>query len=117
MIGMAIRFAEALGMHRTCVNRALPARERLIRQRVWRTLYIHDRFASSALGRPCAIRDLDWDDRETAEEFETDRLSVEMTRISCILGDILRQVYRPRTISSEAASTLARRLQEWSDNL
>jgi hypothetical protein len=77
---------------------------------------MHDRFASTALGRPCAISDGDWDDR-AAEDTETDRLSVEMVRISCILGDIRKQVYRSLTISSEAASTLARRLQEWSHNL
>jgi hypothetical protein len=40
-----------------------------------------------------------------------------MVRICCILGDICRQVYRPRTISSESASALARRLQQWSDDL
>lgn len=115
--GMAIRFAQALGLHRQCVNRALPLRDCLLRQRVWRTLYIHDRFHSAALGRPCAVEDGDWDDTEPAEQSEVDRLSVEMARISSILGDICRQVYRPRTISSDAASGLARRLQEWSDNL
>src|SRR5271170_1846387 len=115
--GMAIRFAQALGLHRQCVNRALPLRDCLLRQRVWRTLYIHDRFHSAALGRPCAIEDGDWDDTEPADESEVDRLSVEMARISSILRDICRQVYRPRTISSEAASGLARRLQQWSDNL
>lgn len=115
--GMAIRFAQALGLHRQCVNRALPLRDCLLRQRVWRTLYIHDRFHSAALGRPCAVEDGDWDDTEPAEQSEVDRLSVEMARIGSILGDICRQVYRPRTISSEAASGLARRLQQWSDNL
>ena len=40
-----------------------------------------------------------------------------MTRIARLQGDICQQVYRPRTISSEAASSLARRLQQWSDEL
>jgi Fungal specific transcription factor domain len=114
--GMAIRFAQALGMHRECVNRTFPLRERLLRQRVWRTLYIYDRFYSASLGRPYTIEDADWDDR-LADDSGSERLSVEMARIGCILGDICRQVYRPRTISSEAASGLARRLQEWGDSL
>lgn len=117
ILGMAVRFAQALGFHRECVNQSLPPRERLLRRRLWRTLYIHDRFHSAALGRPSAIKDGDWDDRESSDNAEEDRLQVEMTQIAHILGDICDEVYRRRTISSQAASTLARRLQQWSDNL
>ena len=80
-------------------------------------MYIHDRFHSAALGRPSAIKDEDWDDREPSDNAEEDRLQVEMTQIAHILGDICGEVYRRRTISSQAASALARRLQHWSDNL
>lgn len=114
---MAIRFAQALGLHRECVNRSLPLRDRLLRRRIWRTLFIHDKFHSAALGRPSAIEDGDWDDRDSSDISEEDRLTVEQVNVAAILGDICREVYRPRTISSEAASSLARRLQEWSDNL
>ena len=116
-IGMAIRFAQALGMHRASVNYNLPHREMVLRQRVWRTLYIYDRFHSAVLGRPFTIADQDWDDREPTGNSYSNRISVEMARISGILGDICRKVYRPQTISSETASALARRLQEWSDAL
>src|SRR5579859_7693689 len=104
-------------MHRACVNQALPPTERLLRQRVWRTMYIQDRFNSAALGRPMSIHDEDWDDSNPTTPQSVDRLGIEMVRISCIIGDICRQVYRPRTISSDVASTLARRLHEWSNNL
>jgi hypothetical protein len=80
-------------------------------------LYTHDRFHSAALGRPYAIQDGDWDDDEADNETENARLQIQMTRIARIQGDICQQVYRPRTISSEAASTLARRLQQWTDEL
>src|SRR2546423_14381114 len=102
-------------MHRSCVNLALPTRERLLRQRVWRAIYIHERFHSSAMGRPCTIEDGDWDDNDDPEGI--DRINIELAHVSGILGDILRQVYRPRTITSEAAAALARRLQRWSENL
>jgi len=116
-LGIAIRYAQALGLHRASVNKALPPRERLLRKRVWATLYIYDRFHSAVLGRPYAIEDQDWDDREPADNSDIDRYSMQMVRISHILGDVCNKVYRPQTISSEAASALARRLQEWSDSL
>jgi hypothetical protein len=67
------------------------------------------------MGRPCAIEDGDWDDKDDSEGI--DRINIELAHVSGILGDILRQVYRPRTITSEAGAALARRLQQWSDNL
>jgi len=100
-------------MHRSCVNRALPIREALLHRRVWRAIYIHERFHSSAMGRPCTIDDGDWVDHDDPE----DRINLELARMSGILGDILRQVYRPRNISSEAAAALASRIQQWSDRL
>jgi len=117
MQGIAIRFAQALGFHRECVNQHLPPRDCLLRRRVWRTLYILDRFQSAALGRPSAIKDGDWDDREPGANAEEDRLQVEMAGIAHILGDICQEVYLQRAISCHAASALARRLQQWSDNL
>jgi hypothetical protein len=67
------------------------------------------------MGRPCTIEDGDWDDNEDPEGV--DRINIELAHISAILGDIVRQVYRPRNITSEAAATLASRLHQWSDSL
>jgi len=80
---------------------------------------MYDRFHSALLGRPFAIADQDWDDRAPigAGSTQSDRASIAMTHVSDILGDILRKVYRPRTISGEAATALANRLQEWRDSL
>lgn len=114
---MSIRFAQALGIHQSSALQTLPPRERLLRQRVWRTLYTHDRFHSAALGRPNTIQDGDWEDDESDNETQNARLQIQMTRIARLQGDICQQVYRPRTISSEAASALARRLQQWTDEL
>jgi Fungal specific transcription factor domain len=114
--GIAIRLAQALGMHRACVNSSLPPKDQLLRQRVWRNLYIYDRLYSACLGRPYVIEDEDWDDKDM-DASNVDRLCIELTNLSCILGDICRQVYRPRQISSKAASIVSKRLREWASAL
>ncbi|KAK9466122.1 fungal-specific transcription factor domain-containing protein [Lipomyces arxii] len=116
-LGLAIRFAQALGMHRKCVNMTFPKSQRVMRQRLWRTLYIQDRFWSSSLGRPLAIDDCDWDDRDTSELVLLDRTLVELSKLCEIIGDICLLVYRPQSISSSTSQRLATRLREWSDGL
>ncbi|KAK9471924.1 fungal-specific transcription factor domain-containing protein [Dipodascopsis tothii] len=116
-LGSAIRFAQALGLHRKCVNLTFPKQQRILRRRLWRTLYIQDRFWSSSLGRPLAIDDCDWDDRDTSELQPIDRTVVELSEISEIIGDICLLVYRPQSISSSTSQKLATRLREWSDHL
>ncbi|KAK9314575.1 fungal-specific transcription factor domain-containing protein [Lipomyces starkeyi] len=116
-LGSAIRFAQALGMHRKCVNMTFPKPQRIMRQRLWRTLYIQDRFWSSSLGRPLAIDDCDWDDRDTSELILLDRTVVELSKLCEIIGDICLLVYRPQSISSSTSQRLATRLREWSDGL
>ncbi|KAK9248837.1 fungal-specific transcription factor domain-containing protein [Lipomyces tetrasporus] len=116
-LGSAIRFAQALGMHRKCVNMTFPKPQRIVRQRLWRTLYIQDRFWSSSLGRPLAIDDCDWDDRDATELILLDRTVVELSKLCEIIGDICLLVYRPRSISSSTSQRLATRLREWSDGL
>ncbi|KAK9458179.1 fungal-specific transcription factor domain-containing protein [Dipodascopsis uninucleata] len=116
-LGSAIRFAQALGMHRKCVNMTFPKQQRIVRQRLWRTLYIHDRLWSSSLGRPLAIDDCDWDDRDTTDLAPLDRIVVEMSKLCEIIGDICILVYRPQSISSSTSQKLATRLREWSDGL
>jgi hypothetical protein len=105
---------QALGMHRSCINCALPTRERLLRQRVWRAIYIHEQFHSSAMGCPCTIEDGDGDDNDDPEGI--DWINIELADVSSILGDILWQVYHLSTITSEAATVLAWCLQRWSEN-
>ncbi|KAK9449019.1 fungal-specific transcription factor domain-containing protein [Limtongia smithiae] len=116
-LGSAIRFAQALGMHRKCVNMTFAKPQRIMRQRIWRTLYIQDRFWSSSLGRPLAIDDTDWDDRDISELVLLDRTVVELSKLSEIIGDICLLVYRPQSISSSTSQRLATRLREWSDGL
>ncbi|KAK9369156.1 fungal-specific transcription factor domain-containing protein [Lipomyces kononenkoae] len=116
-LGTAIRFAQALGMHRKCVNMTFSKPQRIVRQRLWLTLYIQDRFWSSSLGRPLAIDDCDWDDRDTSELILLNRTVVELSKLCEIIGDICLLVYRPQSISSSTSQRLATRLREWSDGL
>ncbi|KAK9358372.1 fungal-specific transcription factor domain-containing protein [Lipomyces starkeyi] len=116
-LGLAIRLAQALGMHRKCVNMTFIKSDRILRQRVWRTLYIQDRFWSSSLGRPLAIDDCDWDDRDTSELILLDRTAIELLKLCEIIGNICLLVYRSQSISSATSQKLVTRLREWSDRL
>ncbi|KAK9384644.1 fungal-specific transcription factor domain-containing protein [Lipomyces mesembrius] len=116
-LGLAIRIAQALGMHRKCVNMTFQKSDRILRQRIWRTLYIQDRLWSSSLGRPLAIDDCDWDDRDTSELILLDRAAVELLKLCEIIGSICLLVYRPQSISSSTSQKLVTRLREWSDRL
>ncbi|KAF9562836.1 hypothetical protein EC968_005065 [Mortierella alpina] len=55
-LGMAIRIAHDIGLHRQDVYTYDPEQAEL-RKRVWWALYIADRFSSGGLGRPLNIRD------------------------------------------------------------
>ncbi|KAK9371943.1 fungal-specific transcription factor domain-containing protein [Lipomyces chichibuensis] len=116
-LGLAIRFAQALGMHRKCVNMTFLKPDRILRQRIWRTLYIQDRFWSSTLGRPLAIDDCDWDDRDTSELILVDRTAVELLKLCEIIGNICLLVYRQQSVSSSTSQKFVTRLREWSDRL
>ncbi|RCK55269.1 Filamentous growth regulator 27 [Candida viswanathii] len=62
-LGTAIRFAQALGMHRKVINDRIENREISIhRRRLWRSLYVCDCVSSVNLGRPLMINTYDYDD-------------------------------------------------------
>ncbi|KAF8643172.1 hypothetical protein AX16_009214 [Volvariella volvacea WC 439] len=60
MVGIGIRLAQDVGAHRKKANREVSAEGELWKRAFW-VLVTMDRMFSSALGRPCAIQDEDFD--------------------------------------------------------
>src|SRR3954464_11984316 len=61
MIGMAVRSAYALGLHReeTMNDFIFTQVQMTVRGNLWKTLFILDRFLAASLGRPTAISEDD----------------------------------------------------------
>ncbi|KAG0343399.1 hypothetical protein BG005_002434, partial [Podila minutissima] len=122
MLGMAIRMAQDLGMHRSSARWHLPPLETEIRKRLWWACYVMDRWASACLGRPVGIDDNDCDvdypcsmeqdwadadgnpvspgqDVEQVKQKATLALTyfVETIKLAEIVGHILQRVYSAKT--------------------
>lgn len=121
MLGMAIRMAQDLGMHRNSARWHLPPLETEVRKRLWWTLYVMDRWVSASMGRPLEIDDNDCDvdfpalieqDWKDSDEFSTSRETQEQTKmenifamkffiesikLSQIMGKILKRIYSANT--------------------
>ncbi|KAJ7926992.1 hypothetical protein B0H13DRAFT_1861756 [Mycena leptocephala] len=61
LVGVGLRLAQALGVHRRTAHIEVPSAERELLKRAFWVLVWLDRSASSALGRPCALQYDDFD--------------------------------------------------------
>lgn len=120
-LGIAIRSAQALGLHRRVVNERFKNPLYVVhRRRLWRSLFICDRISSINLGRPLAANDYDWDDQcmnFIADSKENFRQKCQ-DKISKIAHDrIVENIYRDGVINIRRANELAIELKTWSLNL
>ncbi|KAF9116511.1 hypothetical protein BGX27_001805 [Mortierella sp. AM989] len=132
MLGMAIRMAQDLGMHRNAARWHLPPLETEVRKRLWWACYIMDRWVSAATGRPTiddndcdvdypSVVEEDWagPDGNASPSEDSERLKeescfalryfVESIKLAKILGQILRRVYSAQTRNfgpGQASSTV-----------
>ncbi|EEA27634.1 conserved hypothetical protein [Talaromyces marneffei ATCC 18224] len=128
-IGMAVRLAYALGLHRAETQRVYDETNKHSIVLLWRSLYIMDRFLASCLGRPTSIQDEEISeelfphkDRFTtlspgavdSFEFEALYSSVQAAQIH---GNILHQIYRSRKVSLKIARNVAVQIHEWTQSL
>lgn len=136
-IGLAIRVAESLGLHRI-YSTELPFEQHRCdesyyrrRRLVFWTLYSLDRFTGCSLGRPLAIQDEDCNDpvfsTEPTDDPLTDcRCSAEQpatthqihqlaakVRLHVIIGHIVKLVYLKRMISRDVTEKLSAELKTW----
>jgi hypothetical protein len=139
-IGLAIRIAESLGLHRIStiehsseLFRGGSERWENERRRrlVFWTLYNLDRFEGCSLGRPLAIQDEDCNDPVFSTAPSNDplvnhhcngdptdpnhyiHLLVAKVRLHIIVGHIVKQVYLRRSISRDVAESLSDELKAW----
>lgn len=123
-LGLAIRIAQALGIHRRHINERFNDPSYVNhRRRLFRSLYICDRISSINLGRPLAINDYDCDDFkvtpsiiDSLEQFRS-RCQIEISHVAQINGKILENIYKDGMINIKRARALAIELKLWSLNL
>lgn len=131
-VGLAIRVAESLGLHRISpveyqANMDLERRRRLV---FW-SLYSLDRFTGCSLGRPLAIEDENCNDpvfsMALTDDFLLDsqcssdqpdiihqihQLAAKV-RLHVIIGHIVKIVYLKRSISRDVTESLSDELKTW----
>lgn len=132
LLGMAIRSAHALGLHREETMVIFSPEEQEARKNLWRSLFVFDRLLSCSLGRPTAISedDCSGDALRPAEPSgeqpfnlnlhpipdlnETGPYALEAAVRSCsAIGLILRKVYQQRKISTRLAQEIADICKSW----
>ncbi|KAI0834940.1 fungal-specific transcription factor domain-containing protein [Hypoxylon sp. FL0890] len=131
--GMAVRSAQALGLHREESMVIFNESDQRRRRNVWRTLFILDRFLAACLGRPITISEEDCS--ENALEHPTGSRTTETTmgdearvtnsvaldaavKSCCLIGTTLKRVYsKRRKVSTLVAQEIADRLENWEREL
>lgn len=119
-LGIAVRAAYALGLHRSDISGLFEARERRTRERVWKSLRILDIFLSASLGRPPATSEVDgghvsWTKpSRDYEDIHIDGLSLSaMLRICFIFERILNEVYCRREVTAHLVESISQQYREW----
>jgi hypothetical protein len=135
LLGMAIRSAYALGLHREETLVIFSVEDQVVRRNVWRTLFVMDRFLSCSLGRPPGISDEECtgdilkspnptagtDDFGFQQTFHgagssghTGSYGLEAAVRSCsVIGLILKKIYQQRRVSTKLAQEVADICKEW----
>ncbi|RHZ52000.1 putative C6 transcription factor [Aspergillus thermomutatus] len=123
-LGIALRAAYAVGIHRRDANALFCTRERRARERVWKSLRMMDLFLSASLGRPPATSDFDYDIRDQATiAGEQQRpqpeaqLSLCVVALCRIFDRILTEVYMRQVVSINVAETISNQHRAWVRNL
>lgn len=122
-LGIAIRLAQALGIHKKVINKKFnDLLYALHRRRLWRSLFICDRVSSINLGRPLMINNYDRDDQDIDLIFNPEdkfrlKCQAEISKIAQIHCKIVETIFQDGMINLNQANQLATELKEWSLNL
>jgi hypothetical protein len=131
-LGMAVRSAFALGLHREETMCIFSSAEQSIRRNLWRSLFVLDRFLAASIGRPTAIRESDcsgttlstgerppfpqapFPTAANANFMGPHAVGLEAAVRSChVIGVILEKVYSKRKISTKIAQEIADACKDW----
>lgn len=123
-LGIALRAAYAVGIHRKEANVLFCTRERRARERVWKSLRMMDLFLSASLGRPPATSDFDCDPRqdmfpaEDQQRLQPDeQLSLTVVWLCRIFERILTEVYMRQVVSISVAEAVSNQHRAWVRNV
>ncbi|KAH6976735.1 fungal-specific transcription factor domain-containing protein [Ilyonectria destructans] len=126
-LGMAVRSAYALGLHRAPETAMIFRNDQLAQRRnLWRSLFVLDRFLAMSLGRPVAISEYDCseDSLEAPMRSLSNKRMVRNPTISSsgldasvqaskIIGEVLQKVYSKHHISARVAQEIADDCKRW----
>lgn len=124
LLGIAVRAAYALGLHRIDISSLFEPRERTARERVWRSLRVLDLYMSGSLGRPPSTSEVDggsvsWN--RSTRDYEDIQMSGRNTsatlRICFIFERILNEVYCRREVSVQLVESISRQYRDWTMSL
>ncbi|KAH8819117.1 fungal-specific transcription factor domain-containing protein [Xylogone sp. PMI_703] len=124
-LGMAVRLAYALGIHKETTFSFLPPEEQEARRDIWRSLYVLDCFLAVSFGRPTAInhKNAAYTEpnpsivyRDENAKFEADALLASV-KVSSILGEILNRIYDKRKISKSTVRSISAEFYQWKKDL
>ncbi|KAM0346215.1 hypothetical protein ACHAPU_005638 [Fusarium lateritium] len=104
-LGMGVRAAYAIGLHRHDISSIFPANEGRTREQLWKGIRILDLFMSASLGRPPSTSEL----RDTTNSKNYSACN----DLSMIFESILTDVYAKRMISPEILERISKHLRRW----
>ncbi|KAL7809439.1 hypothetical protein V8C26DRAFT_411713 [Trichoderma gracile] len=104
-LGIAVRGAYALGLHREDVSALYDAAEYMTRERLWKGIRTLDLFMSASLGRPPAT--LETRDTSSKEHYSA------MNDLSYIFENILTEVYAKRMVTTECLTKISELHRSW----
>ncbi|PVH70562.1 hypothetical protein DL98DRAFT_618773 [Cadophora sp. DSE1049] len=108
-LGIAVRAAYAMGLHKKEVSDLFGGNERRTRERLWKVIRVLDLFMSAALGRPPSTS-------ETRDTTSTENYSAS-ARLVTIFEHILTDVYCQRKISTEVVGRISKMHRCWTARL
>ncbi|KAI8884124.1 hypothetical protein K501DRAFT_272058 [Backusella circina FSU 941] len=126
LTSIAVKMAQDLGLHRSNTNNnCISKKDMESKKRLWWSIVCVDRWVSASLGRPLTISDADCDVGYPDSEGTKYSFFLQMIKLSCILGEVLRSICSPRSrVLSEkgvdleqVSSNLELLLQEWKYSL
>ncbi|KAK2060834.1 fungal-specific transcription factor domain-containing protein [Colletotrichum caudatum] len=104
-LGVAVRAAYTLGIHRKDSPTLFSAQDQAVRERLWTSLRVLDLFLSVSLGRPLATS-------ETRNTAGTEDYSASLG-ICAILESILNDVYAKRMVSTDVVERIGEHHRRW----
>ncbi|CAG7559866.1 unnamed protein product [Fusarium equiseti] len=104
-LGMGVRAAYAIGLHRHDISSLFSQTEGRAREQLWKGIRILDLFMSASLGRPPSTSEL----RDTTNSLNYSACN----DLSMIFESILTDVYAKRMISPEILDRISKHMRRW----